>query len=289
MHPSPFGVDRSDEIRQLFKLSVEEMVQKSRGRLVVKRTLEELYEFSAEYMVSEFHAGMTKKGPAAFIMPVGPVEPYPRMAKKINRDRIDLSNCWFFFMDEYCDDNDRPIPETHPLSFRRESRSLFFDRIDKDLLMPASHVVFPSPENLEVLPAMIESVGGIDVCYGGLGIHGHIAFNEPEVGVKDSNPRIVSLNNFTRTIDATRHGVGGNLINFPRRAITLGLRQILGSRKIFLMTRNAHAAMDWANTVLRIATLGKPGDDYPVTHIRGHGNYTLAVDYATASAPQTII
>jgi len=289
MNPSTFGVDRRDEIRELFKLSVEEMTQKSLGHLVVKKTLEELYDFTAEQMVSEFRASTAKRGPVAFIMPVGPVEPYPLMAQKINNDRIDLRNCWFFFMDEYCDDEDRPIPETHPLSFRRQSRSLFFDLVDKDLLMPKSQVIFPLPENLEGLSAMIESVGGIEVCYGGMGIHGHVAFNEPEIGVKDTNPRILSINEFTRTIDASRHGLGGNLVNFPRRAITLGLKQILSARKVLLMTRNEHKAMDWANTVLRIATLGKPGDDYPVTHIRGHRNYIIATDYATASSPETII
>jgi len=289
MHPSEFGVDRSDEIRQLFRLSVDELVRASAGHLVVKETLEELYDFTAEYMVNEFRAAMAKGGPVAFIMPVGPVEPYPRMARKINRDRLSLGNCWLFFMDEYCDDEGRPIPETHPLSFRRQSRALFLDLIDRDLRVPDSQVVFPSPENLERLPAMMESVGGIEVCYGGLGIHGHVAFNEPAVGVKDSAPRIVSLNDFTRTIDATRSHVGGNLVSFPRRAITLGFRQILGARKVFLMSRNASPAMDWANTVLRLAALGKPGDDYPVTHLRGHGSYLIAVDRATASAPQIVL
>jgi len=289
MHPSSFGIDRRDEIRQLFQLSVEETIRKSQGHLIVKKTLEELYEFTADYMVNEFRGSMSSNGPVAFIMPVGPVEPYPLMAGKINSGRIDLRNCWLFFMDEYCDDDDRPIPETHPLSFRRQSKALFLDLIDRDLRMPDSQIVFPSPENLERLPAMMESLGGIAVCYGGLGIHGHVAFNEPAPGVKDSNPRIVGLNDFTRTIDATRSRVGGNLVNFPRRAITLGFRQILGARKVFLMSRNAHPAMDWANTVLRLAALGKPGDDYPVTHLRGHGNYLLAADYATASAPQIVI
>ena len=289
MHPSEFGVDRSDEIRQLFRLSVDELVRASAGHLVVKETLEELYDFTAEYMVNEFRAAMAKGGPVAFIMPVGPVEPYPRMARMINRDRVALGRCWLFFMDEYCDDAGRPIPETHPLSFRRQSRALFLDLIDRDLRVPDSQVVFPSPENLERLPAMMESVGGIEVCYGGLGIHGHVAFNEPAVGVKDSAPRIVSLNDFTRTIDATRSHVGGNLVSFPRRAITLGFRQILGARKVFLMSRNASPAMDWANTVLRLAALGKPGDDYPVTHLRGHGNWLIAVDRATASAPQIVL
>jgi hypothetical protein len=47
--------------------------------------------------------------------------------------------------------------------------------------------------------------------------------------------------------------------------------------------------MDWANTVLRLAVLGKPGDDYPATHLRGHGGYLIAADYATASAPRIIL
>jgi glucosamine-6-phosphate deaminase len=289
MNYSTLGVDRSHEIRELFTLSVDEMIGRSRGHLVVKKTLDELFDFTAEQMVSEFRASAAKGGPVAFIMPLGPVEPYPLMARKINKDRVDLRNCWFFFMDEYCDDDDRPIAETHPLSFRRQSRTLFFDLVDKDLLMPDRQVIFPSPVNLGRLSAMIESVGGIEVCYGGLGIHGHVAFNEPEPGVRDTDPRILSINEFTRTIDACRHGLGGNLINFPRRAITLGMKQILNARKVLLMTRNEHKEMDWANTVLRMAALGSPGDDYPVTHIRGHKNYTIAVDYATASAPEIIL
>ena len=55
------------------------------------------------------------------------------------------------------------------------------------------------------------------------------------------------------------------------------------------MTRNEYTDMDWANTVLRIAALGIPGDDYPVTHIRNHRNYIVATDRATATAPATII
>jgi glucosamine-6-phosphate deaminase len=289
MRQNEFGIDRSEEIRELFALSVEELVARSKGHLVVKQTLDELYEYLADRMVTEFKVGAAKKGPAAFIMPVGPVQPYRIMARKINEQRIDLRNIWLFFMDEYCDDDDRPISESHPLSFRGQIRPLFFDLIDQNLLMPKEQVVFPMPENLASLPKLMESVGGIDVCYGGIGVHGHVAFNEPAVGVKDTNPRILSINDFTRTVDSTRRGLGGNLINFPRRAITLGLRQCLGARKLLLMTRNEHKGMDWSNTALRIAALGRPGDDYPVTHIRGNSDYIIATDLASASAPETII
>lgn len=280
---------RTEEIRNLFSLSVEEMIEKSRGRLVVKKNNDELYVFLAEQMIAEFKKASGKNGPAAFIMPVGPTQPYALMAKKINTEKISLKNCVFFFMDEYCDDNDQLISITHPLSFRRQINPLFFDQVDKELLMPETHRIFPTPGNLKKLAGMIEKNGGIEVCYGGIGIHGHVAFNEPQSGVKNTGPRILNINEFTRTVDAVRHGLGGNLINFPRRAITLGMKQCLGARKLLLMTRNEHEGMDWANTALRMAVLGRPGDDYPVTHIRDHSDYIIATDYNTASSPKIII
>lgn len=281
--------DRSNEIRELFKLSVDGLVKKSNGHLVVKNTLDELYEYLAGEMVEEFRKAEKKNGPIAFIMPVGPTQPYRIMAEKINKERINLKKCWFFFMDEYCDNDGKPVPVSHPLSFRRQIGPLFFDLVDGELLMPAEQRIFPTPENLSELQSMMDKAGGIEVCYGGIGIHGHVAFNEPEDGVKDTGPRILDINDFTRTVDVTRHGLGGNLINFPRRAITLGMRQCLGARKMLLMTRNEHRGMDWANTVLRISVLGIPGDDYPVTHIRKHKNYIVATDMETAKAPKIII
>jgi len=289
MGTTEFNVDRQDETRALLALSVEELLARSNGHLVVKPTLDGLYDYLAEEMVNEFERSSKRSEAVGFIMPVGPVQPYRLMAQKINQRNVSLKNLWFFFMDEYCDEYSQLIPETHPLSFRGQIKGLFFDLVNDKLLMPPAQVVFPSPDNLARLPAMIQSIGGIEVCYGGIGIHGHVAFNEPSIGVRDTNPRILEINEFTRTVDAVRHGIGGNLVNFPRKAITLGMKQCLGARKLLLMTRNEHQGMDWANTVLRIAALGKPGDDYPVTHVRNNEHYIIATDFATASSPQIII
>ena len=88
-------------------------------------------------------------------------------------------------------------------------------------------------------------------------------------------------------IDSTRHrGVGGNLENFPKRAITLGMKQCLGARKMLLMTRNESTEFLWANTIIRIAAAGQPGDDYPVTYCCNHKACVIASDRATATAPK---
>ena len=280
--------ERAREVRRILALEPDEVIKEAKGQLVVFDTLDEVYDYLAEEMVQEFEKAAKGDRIVSFIMPVGPTQPYRLMAEKINYRQISLKNVRFFFMDEYVDDEkDRLIPKSNPLSFRGQIGPLLFDRIRPDLLMPKSQVIFPTPENVKDLPKMIKDAGGIEVCYGGIGIHGHVAFNEPGPGVAKSNPRILDINDFTRTIDATRHpGVGGNLENFPRRAITMGMKQCIEARKILVMTRNETPFLNWANTIVRIAALGKPGDDYPVTHMRHHKNLRIVTDRNTLKKPK---
>ena len=280
--------ERAREVRRILALEPDEVIKEAKGQLVVFDTLDEVYDYLAEEMVQEFEKAAKGDRIVSFIMPVGPTQPYRLMAEKINYRQISLKNVRFFFMDEYVDDEkDRLIPKSNPLSFRGQIGPLLFDRILPDLLMPKSQIIFPTPENVKDLPKMIKDAGGIEVCYGGIGIHGHVAFNEPGPGVAKSNPRILEINDFTRTIDATRHpGVGGNLENFPRRAITMGIKQCIEARKILVMTRNETPFLNWANTIIRIAALGKPGDDYPVTHMRHHKNLRIVTDRNTLKKPK---
>ena len=51
-------------------------------------------------------------------------------------------------------------------------------------------------------------------------------------------------------------------------------------------TRNESTAFNWANTIIRIAALGKPGDDYPVTHMRNHRHLRIVTDRNTLKTPK---
>ena len=280
--------ERAKEVRRILALEPDEVIKQAKGQLVVFDTLDEVYDYLAEEMVNEFEKASKGDKVINFIMPVGPTQPYHLMAEKINYRQISLKNVRFFFMDEYVDDEkDKLIPMSNPLSFRGQIGPLLFNRIRPDLMMPKSQIIFPTPENIKDLPKMIKDLGGIEVCYGGIGIHGHVAFNEPGPGVAKSNPRILEINDFTRTIDSTRHpGVDGNLENFPRRAITMGMKQCIEARKILIMTRNESPFLNWANTIIRISALGKPGDDYPVTHMRHHKNLRIVTDRNTLKKPK---
>jgi glucosamine-6-phosphate deaminase len=278
---------RSEEIRRLLQLTPTELQERSNGRLLILSSLDDLHRDFARTIADEIAANNAQDKPTRLILPVGPTGGYPFLAEMINAERLSLARCHFFFMDEYCDDSGYAIPETHPLSFKATMDQLLFPHIDPELTIPPAQLFFPDHTNLHRLKDEIHAAGGIDTCYGGIGIHGHLAFNEPEPNVAETDPRLVYLNPFTVTINAIRDEVGGNLENFPRKALTLGMRQILGAGRIRLYCRNG-GPYDWANTVLRLALLGEPGDDYPVTHIRGK-DYQIVTDADTATCPRIIL
>lgn len=274
-------MDRQAEIRALLEWDPAEVIARAGGRLVVCENLPALHRRFAEDLFRELAASAAEDRPLNLIVPVGPSGQYPILAGRLNREKISLAHCRLFFMDEYCDAAGNAVPPDHPLSLRGTAHRLFLGRLDK----PCEQVYFPDENNIGTLAQTIDEAGGIDVCYGGIGIHGHIAFNEPAPGVSAMGPRRVRLNDFTVTMNAIRAHAGGNLENFPRQAFTLGMKQILGARQIRLYCRNG-CELDWANTVLRLALFGTPGDDYPATHIRDR-NYVITTDRQTLASPET--
>jgi glucosamine-6-phosphate deaminase len=192
------------------------------------------------------------------------------------------------FMDEYSDEDGFALPTIHPLSLKRIAKMHFLIPLKEGYGLNDEQLIFPDELNINKISKIIREIDGIDTCYGGIGIHGHVAFNEPSANIINSESRRVKLNDYTITINAIRSQVGGNLENFPKYAFTLGMKQILGAKRIRLYCRNG-SPYDWANTVLRLALLGKPGDDYPVTYIRDHPNYKIITDKDTLKTPSNLI
>ena len=277
-------MDRQSEIRGLLQMSVSELVEAADGRLVI---VDDLHAHFARCIADEIKSRNAQGEPTRLILPVGPTDQYPLLAAMVREEQISLRNCHFFFMDEYADEAGEALAADHPLSFKGRAQELLFAHLPQHLAIPAGQVVFPDHDNISELATRIEQLGGIDTCYGGIGIHGHVAFNEPEPGVKDSEPRLVALNDFTVTLNAIRAPVGGNLEGFPRQAFTLGMKQIRAARRIRLYCRS-DGLYDWARTVLRLAVLGQPGDDYPVTHLQAQ-DFVVVTNAETAQAPEVIL
>jgi glucosamine-6-phosphate deaminase len=279
---------RGQEINELLRLTADEMVERAQGRLVVVDTLDDLHRHLARDLADTITANNQANRPTVLIVPWGPVPQYPILVEIVNAEKISMKLCTFFFMDEYCDQTGHVVPVSHPESFRSAAADAW-NGIQEDLRIPESQVIFPDHENILYLEHMMSNAGGIETCYGGIGIHGHVAFNEPEAGVAQTGPRCVDLNDFTTTINGIRSGVGGDLENFPSKAVTVGMRNILDARKIRLYCRNDIPGLQWANTVLRLAVFGEPGDDYPVTHVRSHPDWRVVTDRNTAEPAEHVL
>lgn len=259
--------------------------REAQGKLRVLPDVPALHLHFAEAIAAELEGNNAAGMPTRLILPLGPKGQYPFLAEICNRRGISWANAHIFFMDEYLDWQGRPIPTDHPLSFVGQAREVLLGRLAPGLKLPDHQLHFPHPFHLDELVEEIDRVGGIDSCYGGVGIHGHVAFNEPpihglwRVGAEEfkaSMPRVVFLNPETVVMGAIRWA-GGNVAGFPPMAVTLGMKQILGARRIRLYCDGGL----WQQTVLRAALFLEPTVEYPVTLIRDHPDWQIVADRLT--------
>ena len=224
--------------------------------------------------------------PTKLILPVGPVGQYPLLVEICNRESISWKNVHTFNMDEYTDWQGRPLPADHPLSFRKYMLEKVFNQLEEELRIPEDHVHFPNPIDLDAIGEEIQLIGGVDTCYGGIGYHGHVAFNEPPnygwhtvtiEEYRNSLTRIVPLNPDTIVMNSIWN-TAGNPAGLPPMAVTLGMKEILSAKRIRLYCSGG----SWQRTVLRIALLAEPTVDYPVTLLQDHPDIAIIADLDTA-------
>ena len=114
------------------------------------------------------------------------------------------------------------------------------------------------------------SFGGLGIQILGLGINGHIGFNEPP-SAKEDKCRVVSLSDETRQQNS--FSFANNTRNVPSQAITLGLKEILGSEEIHLVV----TGFSKANILYKLLT-SPCSEDLPASFLAGHENVFLWAD-----------
>lgn len=240
----------------------------------------------ADALKGEILAAQDAGRPATLIVPVGPVDQFPLLAAAINDERIDCRDVMFINMDEYLDEGDRWIPTEHPLSFRGHMNRAFYDLIDPALAPLPANRVFPDPRDCGAVGRIIAKRGGVDACFGGLGINGHLAFNEPPEPGEDPDidrfaalpTRVLSLSRETRAINSVT--VGGGLEIVPRRCVTVGMREILASSRL-----RFYCNRPWQSAVARRALHGPLTAACPASLLRTHSDACLTVADFVAAPP----
>ena len=262
-----------EDMRKLLDMPLDEMDDWSPVKVVLYDSWQPLMEDMARSMVDKIKENNEQGKITTFIVPVGPVRQYPIAAEISNKERVSWKNVWTFNMDEYLDWEGRPIPEDHPMSFHGAMKKYLFDQLDEDLRIPEGQRWFPDPFAPDAIDSKIDEMTGgegVDICFGGIGEHGHIAFDEsPDLmnhyahltpdEFKNSKTRPLQLNPET-LVRALRNPL---YTLCPPGAVTLGMRVILGAKRIELST---------AGVIAKIAAMHPPTMDFPVTFIQEHAD-----------------
>ncbi len=264
-------------ITNTYLCTPEELKSNSKIPLRVMQSESAMYQEIAEIMYETIRENGDDK--TVIICPVGPIGHYPIFADMVNKNRLSLKNCWFINMDEYLDNEDNIIDYDNPLSFKATMDRMLYSRIDKDLIMPEEQRLFPEPNKEKEIDELIEKLGKVDCVLTGVGINGHLAFNEPpELSDDITDEEYRSID--TRCLDIsretiTRNGSGklmGALDAFPRRCVTLGMKQLLKARMI-----KVYLYCDWQWGIMRKAALEDETRFAPVTFLQSHPNAEMVI------------
>lgn len=261
-------------MHEYYYYTKEELLKSPKIPLIVMEDNAAVFQSIAQEMADEIERKNKAGETTVFICPVGPVGQYPYFVDIVNKENISLKDVWFINMDEYLTDDKQWISKEHRLSFRGFMDRTVYTKIRPELVMPEEQRVFPDPNNLTYIPELIEKLGGVDICFGGIGINGHVAFNEasdtlsPEEFLAQKT-RVLEISKETRAVNSIGD-LNGALDDMPHYCITIGINEISHARKIRL-----GCFRDWHRSVVRHAAYGEKTAHFPVSLLQGHPDINI--------------
>lgn len=209
--------------------------------------------------VAEAVKGELLKNPDAVIgLPTGrtPTGAYRVLSQWSQEGQLDWSRATTFGLDEYIDSDEST-------SFRRYLETNLYKSTN---IRPEKRF---NPLFVDNYDRLIEDVGGLDLTILGIGKNGHIAFNEPGTPL-DSWTHSITLTESTRQANAEFFKAQ----QVPTRATTMGLRTILGSRRIILMVSGKQK-----KEILERALKGPITEDVPASFLQTHSSVSVMADF----------
>ncbi|MBI9102291.1 MAG: hypothetical protein JEY99_07750 [Spirochaetales bacterium] len=271
----------------IYSMNVRELQEESGVPITEVETETDLYYAMALAMYSTIEKNNEAGRSTTMILPVGPVFQYRRFRTLLDFRPLNLSALHLFFMDEYISPGTiERIPVESPLSFRGFIKRELTNPMPEGMGFNPKQVYFPDPADPADYDKKIEALGGIDLCQAGVGIVGHLAFNEPISSSRISldefrrlPTRVVELTRETITINSNT-ALKGAFEEVPEKAITVGMKQILESRKLEIYMNRP-----WQASVLRKALMLSPSPEFPVTCAKTHPDLSYTITPLAAEVP----
>jgi len=195
---------------------------------------------------------------------------YSIMAEKVAAEKIDFSQCVFIELDEWVG-----IPPDKEGSCHFYLQANIFKPLN--ITSSQMHLFNALSSNLEQectnMNQVIADKEGIDLMLLGVGMNGHIGFNEPGVSF-DNDAHVIRLDDTTRSVGQKYFRQMAPL----QKGITLGLKQVMDAKKVILMANGVKKA-----EVMSKALEEEITNRLPASIIRNHPNGFVMIDEEAAS------
>ncbi|CAM2780684.1 glucosamine-6-phosphate deaminase [Glaesserella parasuis] len=209
-------------------------------RLVPLDCAEQVSRWAARYIVDKINAFQpTAEKPFVLGLPTGgtPLQTYKELIKLYKAGEVSFKHVVTFNMDEYVG-----LPPEHKESYHYFMFHNFFNHIDipvenVNILNGMAEDVDAECERYE---AKIRSYGKIHLFIGGVGVDGHIAFNEPASSLS-SRTRIKTLTE--DTLIANSRFFDNDVNKVPKFALTVGVGTFMDAEEVLILVTGYNKAL----------------------------------------------
>lgn len=199
--------------------------------------------------------------------PLGMVQTFAEM---VNQGQVDIGQTCYVSLDEWVGLSDQD--EGSCGLFNREN---LLNRIQKPFA--DVHLIDGAVADIETqrmaLDSYISQHGPLGVSVLGIGMNGHLGFNEAGVDT-DLDAHIIALDDVTKTVMTKYFGDRFH----PTHGITQGLKQIMAAEKVILIVDGAHKA-----DILYQTVHGPVTKEVPASILQNHPNCYVITDSAAAA------
>lgn len=203
-----------------------------------------------------------------------PVRTYQWLIEKARQSNTSFSSCFCIGLDEWAG-----VPPNKPGTCHYLLHQQVFDPLG---IQPAQIHLFDGmnaaiQDECSKMDEIIETRGGIDCMVVGIGLNGHIGFNEPGVDV--------SLKAHDQVLMESTLASGQHYFNEPTpisRGITLGMAQVLKANRLLLLANGKHKA-----PIIQKALEAAVSNEVPASYVQLCDNAMVLLDREAASELST--
>lgn len=195
-----------------------------------------------------------------------PIKLYKILVEYHQKGELSFSNTITFNLDEYVG-----LSKNDPTSYQYFMYEHLFRHVDikeENIHLPDG-LTEDLEEECNKYEELIKKAGNIDLQILGLGLNGHIGFNEPGTSFS-SRTHVVELQ--PSTIKANSRFFS-SIENVPKKAITMGISTIMEAKKIIFLVQGEMKA-----EILKKVVYGEVSEDVPASILQRHPNVTLITD-----------